>query len=87
MFGARSVDEFDREVKTILAREFKTILETGLLTEEALLPVIAGMRISLREAFPAMTDKEAEVHLRGLQNQCREIAYRIFDLAYTTYWN
>jgi hypothetical protein len=87
MFCARSVDDFDRQVKTILVQEFVGVVELGLLTEESLLPVIAGMRCSLREAYPAMSAAEVEIHLRHLQDQCREVAYRIFDLAYTTYWS
>lgn len=87
MFCGGSVDDFDRKVNTILAREFKTVLEIGLLSEDALLPVVSEMRSSLREAFPNMSILEAEAHLRRLQDQCREIAHRIFDVAYTKYWN
>lgn len=87
MFCAKSMEAFDQEVTSILVREFKTVLEMGLLTEDALLPVVLEMRNSLREAFPEMSPKQAEAHLRLLQDQCREIAYRIFDVTYTTYWN
>ncbi|MEJ2007615.1 MAG: hypothetical protein P8Z30_05550 [Acidobacteriota bacterium] len=87
MLCARSLDDFDRKVNTILEREFKTVVEIGLLTEEALRPVVARMRSSLREAYPAMSAAEVDIHLQRLQDQCREIAYRIFDLSYTKYWN
>lgn len=87
MLCAKSVDDFDRKVNTILQREFQTILEMGLLSEEALLPAVECVRSSLREAFPVMSSAEVDYHLKHLQTQCREIAYRIFDVAYTTYWN
>ncbi len=87
MFCGKSVEAFDQKVQSILVKEFKAVLEMGLLSEEALLPVVVEMRNSLREAFPEMSPKEAEIHLRQLQDQCREIAYRIFDVTYTTYWN
>lgn len=87
MLRAKSMEDFDRKVITILEREFKTVVEIGLLTEESLLPVVSEMRNSLREAYPAMSASEVEVHLGRLQEQCREIAYRIFNVAYTKYWN
>lgn len=87
MLRTKSVDDFDRKVNTILQREFRTILEMGLLPEEALLPAVECVRSSLREAYPAMSSAEVDFHLKHLQNQCRETAYRIFNVAYTTYWN
>lgn len=87
MFCARSLDEFDHKVNRILEIEFKTVVEMGFVTEEALIPVVAEMRDSLLEAFPMMSPGEIELHLRRLQDQCRETAYHIFNLAYTTYWN
>lgn len=87
MFPAMSLSDFDREVKTILVREFEGVLELGLLSEETLIPVVAGIRTSLREAFPAMSPHEVEYHLMHLREQCREMAYSIFSLTYTNYWN
>jgi|YelNatPaOPRAMG01_1025707.scaffolds.fasta_scaffold27895_2 hypothetical protein len=87
MFPAMSLSDFDREVKTILVREFEGILDLGLMSEEALIPVVAGIRSSLREAFPSMSPKDVEFHLKQLQDQCRDTAYSIFHLAYTDHWN
>lgn len=87
MFRARSLDEFDRKVNRILEREFTTLVEMGLVTVEDLIPVVEGMRDSLLEAFPVMSPGEIELHLGRLQDQCRETAYHIFNLSYTTYWN
>lgn len=87
MLCVKSVDDFDSKVLRILVQEFRTILEIGLLSEESLIPVVSQMRNSLREAYPAMSMSEVDFHLDRLQQQCREIAYRIFDRTYTTYWN
>lgn len=87
MLCAKSKDEFDIEVIRILSREFRTIVEAGLLSEEVLIPAVTGVRCSLREAFPEMSAEEAEFHLKQLQDQCREMAYSIFKMSYTTYWN
>ena len=82
-----SVEDFDERVKSILVQEFVGVLELGLLSEEALLPVVAGMRTSLCEAFPTMSVGEAEFHLQALRDQCRETASSIFTLADAEYWN
>lgn len=87
MFCTMSVEDFDHRVKTILVEEFVGVLEMGLLSEDALLPVVAGMRRSLREAFPNMSVAEAEFHLQLLQDQCREAANSIVTLADAGYWN
>jgi hypothetical protein len=87
MFCAMSLEDFDHRVKTILAQEFVGVLELGLLSEDALLPVVAGMRRSLRDAFPNMSVAEAEFHLQFLQDQCRETANSIVALADSGYWN
>ena len=87
MFCTMSVEDFDKRVKTILAQEFIGILDLGLLSEETLLPVVAGMRTSLRDAFPAMSVAEAEFHLQVLRDQCRETASSIVAMADSGYWN
>lgn len=87
MFGTMSVEDFDQRVKTILIQEFVGVLELGILSEEALLPVVAGMRSSLCDAFPKMSVAEAEFQLRLLQDQCRETANSIVALADSGHWN
>lgn len=87
MFGTMSVEDFDQRVKTILIQEFVGVLELGILSEEALLPVVAGMRSSLCDAFPKMSVAEAEFQLQLLQDQCRETANRIVALADSGHWN
>jgi len=87
MFGTMSLEDFDQKVKSILAQEFVDILDLGLLSEEALLPVVTGMRGSLREAFPTMSGAEAEFHLQLLRDQCRDTANSIVALADSGYWN
>lgn len=87
MICTMSVEDFDQRVKTILVQEFVGVLELGLLSEESLLPVVAGMRSSLRDAFPAMSAAEAEFHLQVLRDQCRETANSIVALADSEYWN
>ncbi len=87
MFGTMSVEDFDQRVKTILIREFVGVLELGILSEETLLPVVAGMRSSLCNAFPKMSVAEAEFQLQLLQDQCRETANSIVALADSGHWN
>jgi hypothetical protein len=87
MVGTMSVEDFDQRVKTILIQEFVGVLELGLLSEEALLPVVAGMRSSLCDAFSGMSVAEAEHHLQVLRDQCRETAHSIVALADSGYWN
>jgi hypothetical protein len=87
MFCTMSVDDFDQRVKSILVQEFVGVLELGLLSEEALLPVVAGMRSSLCDAFPTMSVAEAEYQLQALRDQCRETANSIVTLADSGYWN
>jgi len=87
MICAMSVEDFDQRVKTIMIQEFVGILELGLLSEESLLPVVAGMRSSLCDAFPTMSAAEAEFHLQALRDQCRETADSIVALADSEYWN
>ena len=87
MFDTMSVEDFDQRVKSILVQEFVGVLEMGLLSEEALLPVVSGMRNSLCEAFFSMSTAEAEFHLQGLRDQCREAANSIVALADSGYWN
>lgn len=87
MFDTMSVEDFDQRVKTILEQEFIGVLELGLLSEEALQPVVYGMRSSLCEAFSTMSLAEAEFHLQALRDQCRETATSIVALADSGYWN
>ena len=87
MFDTMSVEDFDQRVKSILVQEFVGVLEMGLLSEEALLPVVSGMRNSLCEAFFSMSTAEAEFHLQGLRDQCREAANSIVALADSGFWN
>ena len=87
MFDTMSVEDFDQRVKTILEQEFVSVLELGLLTEEALLPVVLGMRSSLCDAFSSLSLAEAEFHLQALRDQCRETASSIVALADSGYWN
>lgn len=87
MFCTMSLEDFDQKVKTILAQEFVDILDLGLLSEETLLPVVTGMRGSLREAFPSMSASEAEFHLQLLRDQCRDTANSIVAMADSGYWN
>lgn len=87
MFCTMSLEDFDKRVKTILAEEFIGILDLGILAEESLLPVVAGMRNSLRDAFPEMSVAEAEFHLQLLRDQCRETANSIVERADSGYWN
>jgi hypothetical protein len=87
MICTMSVEDFDQRVKTIMIQEFVGVLEMGLLSEESLLPVVAGMRSSLCDAFPAMTTAEAEFHLQGLRDQCRETVASIVSLSDSEYWN
>jgi hypothetical protein len=87
MYCTMSVEDFDQRVKSILVQEFIGVLELGLLSEEALLPVVAGMRSSLCEAFPTMSMPEAEFHLQALRDQCRETASSIVALLDAGYWN
>lgn len=87
MFSAMSVEDFDQRVKTILIQEFVGVLEMGLLSEEALLPVVAGMRSSLCDAFSTMSVAEAEFHLQTLRDQCKETASRIVALSDSEHWN
>ena len=87
MFCTMSPKDFDQRVKTILVEEFVGVLEMGLLSEESLLPVVAGMRSSLNEAFPGMSKAEAEFHLQQLQDQCRDTANSIVSLADAESWN
>ena len=87
MFGTMSVEDFDQRVKSILVQEFVGVLELGLLSEEALLPVVSGMRNSLCEAFFSMSTAEAEFHLQAPRDQCREAACSIVALADSGYWN
>ncbi len=82
-----SLYDFDRAVKMILNQEFVGVLEMGLVSEEALFPVMAGMRISLRRAFPAMSETEAELRLQQLQEECRDTADSIFAIAEAVRWN
>jgi hypothetical protein len=82
-----SLYEFDQAVKGILDQEFVGVVEMGLVPEEALFPVMAGMRISLRNAFPEMSRTEVELHLRQLQQECRDTAESIFARAEAVYWN
>jgi hypothetical protein len=87
MFCTMSQEDFDQRVKTILAREFDEVLDLGLLSEEALLPVITNMRRNLNEAFANMSVAEAERHLQHLQHECRETASHIVALADARLWN
>jgi hypothetical protein len=87
MFSTMSVEDFDQRVKTILVQEFVGVLEMGLLSEEALLPVVAGMRNSLCDAFPTMSAAEAEFQLQVLRDQCKETANRIVAICDTHHWN
>lgn len=87
MICTMSVEDFDHRVKTILVQEFVGVLELGLLSEDALLPVVAGMRRTLRDAFPGMSVAEAEFHLQLLQDQCRDTANSIVALAESEHWN
>ena len=87
MFCTMSKEDFDQRVKTILAREFDEVLDLGLLSEEALRPVITNMRRNLNEAFPNMSIAEAERHLQHLQQECRETASSIVALADARVWN
>lgn len=87
MFSTMSVEDFDQRVKSILVQEFVGVLEMGLLSEEALLPVVAGMRSSLCDAFPSMSVAEAEFHLQVLRDQCKETANRIVSLSDSEHWN
>lgn len=87
MFCTASVDDFDDRIDRILEREFKTVVEIGLVPEDVLLPAVEEMRSSLRTALPTMSATELDAHLKHLQNQCREMAYDIFSLAYAQYWN
>lgn len=87
MFARMSVDDFDQRVKSILVQEFLGILEMGLLSEAALLPVVSGMRNSMCEAFLSMSSAEAEFHLQALRDQCRETANSIVALADSGFWN
>lgn len=82
-----SMYDFDQAVKMILNQEFVGVLEMGLVSEEALLPVVAGMRHSLRKAFPTMSKAEAELHLHQLQQECRDTADSLFAVAEGMYWN
>lgn len=82
-----SLNDFDRAVKMILNQEFVGVLEMGLVSEEALFPVMAGMRISLRKAFPAMSETEAELRLEQLQQECRDTADSLFAIAESVRWN
>jgi hypothetical protein len=87
MFCAMSMEDFDQRVKTILIQEFVNVLEMGLLSEDALLPVAAGMRTSLCDAFPTMSVAEAEFHLQVLRDECRETASKIVSLSDSVHWN
>lgn len=87
MLCTMSLDDFDKRVKTILAEEFIGMLDLGILSEESLLPVVTGMRNSLRNAFPTMSVAEAEFHLELLRDQCRETANSIVAMADSGYWN
>lgn len=87
MICTMSVEDFDQRVKTIMIQEFVGVLELGLLSEESLMPVFAGMRSSLCEAFPSMSAAEAELHLQALRDQCRETVNSIVALADSKYWN
>jgi hypothetical protein len=87
MFCTMSVEDFDQRVKTILVQEFVGVLEMGLLSEESLLPVVAGMRNSLCDAFPTMSVAEAEFQLQVLRDQCKETANKIVALSDSGHWN
>ena len=87
MICTMSAEDFDQRVKTIMIQEFVGVLEMGLLSEESLLPVVAGMRSSLCDAFPAMSAAEAEFHLQALRDQCRDTANSIVALADSESWN
>lgn len=87
MVCTKSLEDFDRAVSMILEQEFVGVLELGLLSAESLLPVVAGMRSSLREAYPAMSVTEAELQLQLLRDQCRDTANSIVALADSGYWN
>lgn len=87
MFCTMSVEDFDQRVKTIMIQEFVGVLELGLLSEESLLPVFAGMRSSLCDAFSSMSPAEAELHLQALRDQCRETVTSIVALADSKNWN
>ena len=87
MICTMSAEDFDQRVKTIMIQEFVGVLEMGLLSEESLLPVVAGMRSSLCDAFPTMSSAEAEFHLQALRDQCRETASSIVALADSAFWN
>lgn len=87
MVCAMSVEEFDRAVMKILEQEFVGVLEMGLLPQEALLRVVAGMRCSLCEAFPDMSEPEAHLHLQSLRQECRDTANSIYQLADAGYWS
>lgn len=82
-----SLHDFDQAVKMILNQELAGVLETGLVTEETLFPVMAGMRHSLRKAFPSMSKTEAELRLQQLQQECRDTADSIFAVAEDMYEN
>lgn len=82
-----SLEEFDRAVELIVDQEFVGVLDMGLVSEETLFPLVAGMCSALHEAFPAMSGAEAEFHLRQLRRECRETANSIIALAETEYWN
>ncbi|MEJ2007609.1 MAG: hypothetical protein P8Z30_05520 [Acidobacteriota bacterium] len=87
MEGVMSVEDFDRAVMRILEQEFVGVLDMGLLPEEALLPVVAGMRCSLCKAFPGMSAREIRFHLQSLRQECRDTANSIYALADAGYWN
>jgi len=81
------MEDFDQKVKSILVHEFVGVLEMGLLSEEALLPVVAGMRNSLCNAFPNMSVAEAEFQLQTLRDQCKETVSRLVALSDSQHWN
>lgn len=82
-----SLYDFDQAVKLILDQEFVGVLEMGLVSEEALFPVMTGMRTSLRQAFSAMSPMEAELHLQQLRQECRATAESIFAISESTFWH
>jgi|GEM_PF-2004135 len=78
--------DFDQAAKGVVEKEFNTLQEVGLLTDEVLCPIAQRMCESIHKVSPTMSGLEAEYLLQLLRKECRKMADKILKMAEDTCW-